>query len=415
MLINVFCCKQTPAARNPSVSPQQTVIRMSRIEPVLLSKINQRRVLEIIQQDGPCTRAAIVRRTDISAPTVSKVVAALMNQGLLEEESVAEESFGRPAKRLRLAKESAQVIGIALEPRRCWIVSAGLDGNLCEEEAEQFATPGTYHGLIDAMAERGAKLMKRPGVNTLGVGISLAGLVNQRLQESVLSPNMHVTDGRSPARDLAKRIGVECIMQNDTNMLCLAERFYGAAKGLDDFAVLDVTTGLGLGVVAGGRLLAGNSGMATEIGHITVNPNGRLCGCGNHGCLETLATEGALVRAISQRYNMALEIDDVIQLVRSGEIQPDEEIRQTLEYVAIAVATVINLFNPSTVFVIGKLFDAQENMFQQLLHLVRQRTLAPILADCRILRAQASHLHGAVAGIVSHVTSALGPKVALPS
>jgi N-acetylglucosamine repressor len=309
-----------------------------------------------------------------------------------------------------MAKKAAQVIGISLEPRRCWIVSAGLDGRLCEK-AEQFATPGTYHGLLDTIAERTAKLMRRRGVSTLGVGISVAGLVNQRLQESVLSPNMHVTDGRSPALDLSKRLGIECIMDKDTNLLCLAERAYGAAKGLDDFAVLDVSTGLGLGIVADGRLLTGNSGLATEIGHITVNPNGRLCGCGNHGCLETLATESALVRAISERYNMALEIDDVIQLVRSGEIQPDEEIRQTLEYLVIAVATVINLFNPATVFIVGKLFDAQENMFQRLLQIVRRRTLAPSLADCRIARTQVCKLQGAVAGIVSHLTSALGPKV----
>src|SRR5262249_32752127 len=151
---------------------------------------------------------------------------------------------------------------------------------------------------------------------------------------------------------------------------------------------------------SGGRLLTGNSGMAGEIGHITIDPNGRLCGCGNHGCLETLATESALVRAISERYNMSVDIDDVIQLVRSGELQPDDEIRQTLEYLAIAVASVLNLFNPSALFVVGKVFDAQDNMFRQLLHLVRQRTLAPILADCRIIRARASHLQGAVAGII---------------
>ena len=386
---------------------------MARIEPVLLSKINQRRVLEIIQSGGPISRAEIVRRTDISAPTVSKVVTALLRQGLLEEEDCREGIFGRPAKLVRLATKSAQVIGIALEPRRCWVVSAGLDGQLATEEIEQFATPGTYHGLIEAVAERASKLMKRPGVNTLGVGISVSGLVNRRLEESVLSPNMHITDGRSPARDLTERLGVECIMLNDTNLLCLAERFYGGAKGLEDFAVLDVTTGLGLGVVSGGRLLMGNSGMATEVGHITVNPNGRLCGCGNHGCLETMATETALVRSISERYNMTVDIDDVIQLIRSGELQPADEIRQTLEYLAIAVATVLNLFNPATVIVIGKLFDAQENMFQQLLHLVRQRTLAPILSDCRIVRGQASHLQGAVAGIIGHLTSALGPKIGL--
>jgi N-acetylglucosamine repressor len=385
---------------------------MTKIETVLLSKINQRRVLEIIQQDGPSTRAAIVRRSDISAPTVSKVVSALIMQGLLEEEeSVIIDSVGRPAKRLRLATKTAQVIGISLEPRRCWIVSGGLDGQFSEDDAEQFAIPGTYHGLLDAMAERCEKLMKRPGVNTLGVGISVAGLVNQRLQENILSPNMHVIDRRSPTLDLSKRLGVECVMENDANLLCLAQHMYGAAKGVDNFAVIEVSTGLGLGVVAGGRLLTGSSGIATEIGHITVKPNGRLCGCGNHGCLETLATESALLRRIGHRYNMSLEIDDVIQLVRNGEIQPDKEIRQTLEYLAIGAATVINLYNPTILFVVAKLFDAQENMFQQFLNAVRQRALAPSLADCRIVRVHGSKLQGAVAGIISHLTRALGPKL----
>ena len=77
----------------------------------------------------------------------------------------------------------------------------------------------------------------------------------------------------------------------------------------------------------------------------------------------------------------------------------------------IAISMVINLFNPSTVFVLGKMFDAQDNLFQQLLHLVRQRALAAPLADCRVFRSQANKLQGAVAGIVCHLTSALAPKV----
>jgi N-acetylglucosamine repressor len=151
--------------------------------------------------------------------------------------------------------------------------------------------------------------------------------------------------------------------------------------------------------------------MAGEIGHVTIDPKGQLCGCGNHGCLDTVATDCALARAISHRYDTSFEIDDVVRLVRSGEIQPLEEIRETLEFLAIAVAMVINLFNPSTVFVLGRMFDAQENMFQQLLHLVRQRALAPPLADCRIFQSQTSKLQGAVAGIVNHLTSSLAPKV----
>jgi N-acetylglucosamine repressor len=384
---------------------------MRRIEPTLLHKINQRIILETILHRGPSSRAEVMRYSGISAPTVSKAVASLLELGLLEEGDSAEGVFGRPGKLLRLATENSQVIGISLEPQRCSVVSAGLDGGLHQDEVELFATPGTYQGLLDAIVERVATLVRRGAANTLGIGISAPSLVNTRLQESVFASNMHIIDGRSPAKDLAKLLRMECIMMEENNLLCLAESCFGAAKGLDNFGVLDVTTGLGLGVITGGRLLSGNSGMAGEIGHITIDPMGMLCGCGNHGCLETVATDSALSRAVSQRYDTSLDIDEVVRLVRSGEIQPNEEIRRTLECLAIAIALVINLFNPSAVFVLGKMFDAQANMFQQLNHLVRKRALAAPLADCRIFRAQTNKLQGAVAGIVSHVTSALAPKI----
>jgi N-acetylglucosamine repressor len=384
---------------------------MPRIEPTLLYKINQRTILETILQRGPSSRAELVRYADISAPTVSRAVASLLEQGLLEEGDSAKGVFGRPGKLLRLATENSQVIGISLEPLSCSVVSAGFDGGLHQDEVEQFATPGSYQGLLDEIAERVSSLARRGAANTLGIGISTPSLVNARLQESVFASNMHIIDGRSPAKDLAQLFGMECIMMEENNLMCLAERSFGAAKGLDNFAVLDVTTGLGLGVITGGRLLSGNSGMAGEIGHVTIDPKGTLCGCGNHGCLETVATDNALVRGISQRYGMPLDVEECVRLVQTGEIQPVEEIRQTLEYLAIAIAMVINLFNPSSIFILGKMFDAQENMFQQLLHLVRQRALAAPLADCRIFRCQTSKLQGAVAGIVCHLTSALAPKV----
>jgi predicted NBD/HSP70 family sugar kinase len=151
--------------------------------------------------------------------------------------------------------------------------------------------------------------------------------------------------------------------------------------------------------------------MAGEIGHVTIDPRGELCGCGNHGCLETVATDAALCRAIAKRYGASLDFDELVRLVRSGEIQPAEEIRTTLEYLAIAVAMVINLFNPSSIFIRGRMFEAQENLFQQLLHLVRQRSLAAPLADCRVYHASVSKLQGAIAGIVTHLTNSVAPKV----
>lgn len=383
---------------------------MSRVEPNLLYKMNQRAVLEILLQRGPSSRAEVVRYSGISAPTVSKAVASLLESGLIEEGDSPQGAFGRPGKLLRLASENAQVLGVVLEPHRCSVVAAGFDGSL-RDEVEEFATPGSYQALLGAIADRVALLTRKGADRTLGLGISAPCLVNTRLQESVFASNMHIIDGRSPAKDLAQQLDIECIMMEENDSLCLAERCFGAAKGLDDFAVLDATTGLGLGVITGGRLLSGNSGMAGELGHLTIDPRGELCGCGNHGCLETVATDAALCRAVAKRYGTPLDIDELVRLVRSGEIQPTEEIRTTLEYLAIAVAIVVNLFNPSSVFVRGRMFDAQENLFQQLLHLVRQRALAAPIADCRIYPTSVSKLQGAVASIVTHLTNAVAPKV----
>ena len=384
---------------------------MRRIEPPLLQKINQRTVVEVLLHRGPCSRAEVVRYSGISAPTVSKAVAALIERGLLEEGDSPQGMFGRPGKLLRLANTTTQVLGIALEPNRCSIASAGFDGNLHHDEVTQFATPGSYQALLNEMAERSAALMRNNPGATLGIGISAPSLVHARLQETVFASNMHIIDGRSPANDLSQRLGVECVMMEEVALLCLAMRCFGDAKGVDNFAMLDVTTGLGLGIFTGGELLTGNSGMAGEIGHVTIDPKGKLCGCGNHGCLETVATDSAFALAVSQRYGTSLDIDEVVRLVQSAEIQPTEEIRDALEYLAIAVAMVINLFNPAVVYIRSKMLDAREDLFPQLLHLVRQRALAAPHADCRIYRSDMSKLQGAVAGITTHLTNALAPKV----
>src|SRR5262249_25499959 len=151
-------------------------------------------------------------------------------------------------------------------------------------------TPASYAELLDALVRQAGELIDHPGTTTLGVGISMPGLIDYRQQRGVLSPNVPITNGHSPAFDLGRRLGVACVMLQEAHALCLAERYYGNARGLDDFAMLDVNVGVGLGVMSGGRLLTGHRGMAGEIGHITVSED-RLCGCGNRGCLETMASD----------------------------------------------------------------------------------------------------------------------------
>jgi N-acetylglucosamine repressor len=382
----------------------------ARIEPSLLGRMSERQVLRIFQSRGPLSRAEVARQTGLSAPAVSRAVSALLRSGLLEETEVPQQTGGRPALRLRLATQNAQVLGLVIDADRCGLVAAGLDG-LLRDEPIDFPTPDTYPALIESFARCARRLMARPGVATLGVGLSVPGLIDYRTQRGVLSPNVPLTDGRSPALDLSRKLSVECVLFQESHALCLGEQAYGQARGLDDFAMLDVHTGVGLGVVSGGKLLTGHSGMAGEIGHITVVPEGRRCGCGNVGCLETVASDSSVAWRASRRLGRNVSIDDVIRLARSGEADLSADLDDACNYLAIGVAAVINLFNPSRLFVHGRLFEADDSLFPRMVERASKRALRPSFADCRVVRATGQKHQGAVAGVIQHLTSAIAPAL----
>lgn len=380
----------------------------------LLSKINERRVLEFVQACGPSSRAGMARACGMSAPTVSKAVASLIRHGFLEESGLSE-GFGRPGKLLQLAAGTANVFGIVVDAGTCWIGSVRLDGEVSKENVRSFSTPKTYLKLLAAIERHMTDIVdgdvSNLGSRFRGVGVSVPGLLNSRLDRTVISPNLHLLDGQSLASDLSSRIGLRCVALQESHALCVGERMYGAARGMDDFAMLDVSTGLGLGIFSGGRLLTGNSGMAGELGHITVERAGIRCGCGNRGCLETVATDSAFAREVSELLGQSVGINEAIDATQSGRVDAAALVERTVDYLAIAVAAVINIFNPSTLFLHGKLLGSDPEIFDSVLKEAQKRTLKPSFADCKILQSQGNKRLGAVAGIIEKLADELAPSI----
>ncbi len=373
--------------------------------------MNERSVVRVLQQHGPCSRADMTRRLGVTAPTVSKAVSSLLQGGLVEEYDHKHDGIGRPAKRLRLATERAQVLGLVIDAHTCRLVSAGLDGELHDDSIRTFATPKTYRGLISKVLRVCEQLIEREQIATLGMGISMPGLIDHRTQAGVQSPNCPITDGKAPARDLSELLGIECVLLQEAHALCLAERHYGEnddTRSLDNFAMMDVGTGLGLGIVSGGRVLTGHGGLAGEIGHIPREADGHLCGCGKLGCLETLASESAFLRQLSARLERDVSLNDVKQLVADG-VAIDGELNEVASHLAFAVSTVISLFNPSTLFLSSQLFDIDGELFDRLIQSVSQQTLKPSFTDCRVVRAHGSKRQGAIAGVIEYLTDSLVP------
>lgn len=370
-----------------------------KIQPGLLGRINEWRVLRTIQRHGPLSRAELARATAITAPTASKAVEALVREGWLIETDDPDIRRGRPAKKLCLPGAEAQVLGLVVDWPQCRLVVGGLDGELRNER--YFSTPATYAELLEVTQTWARERMALPGVRTYGLCVALPGLIDYTEQRCLLSPNVHITDNQTPARDLAAQLGLECVVIHEGHALCLAERQGGGAQSLDDFALMDLSTGVGLPVVVRGQHFTGHRGLAGELGHITVNPNGRRCGCGNIGCLETEISDPALQQALG-----AATLEETVARYNAGET---ETIDARLDYMAIGIAAAIHLYNPSTLFLNSRLLRDCPTLLPKLRKQLAVRTLRPALEDCQILLAQGNKSQGVIVGVIEHLTNARLP------
>jgi N-acetylglucosamine repressor len=390
--------------RSAAVAEESRVNNLSPVQPQLLSRINEALVLRAIRQHGPSTRGELSHHMGVTFPTVAKAVGSLVDARLLEEFDDVMSGPGRPAKRLRLSKEKSQVVGVTVDVRSCEVAAAGFDGVLRESTRQSFPTPRSYEELLNAIYKR-VKSLHSDKMPILCIGVSVVGLVDYRKQEIRLAANLPFLDGKNLGRDLSRMVNADCALVHDAHALCLAEYVYGEASNLDSFAVLDMCTGIGLGVMANHIFLTGHSGFAGEMGHVPIVPNGRKCHCGRRGCLETVASEWALLERVSEQLGRPVEFDEVMSMALKGDKLVRSELNRLCKYLAVAIAYVVNLFNPKCVFVNGPLFDELPWLRDHLVSRARQSALEPAFADCTFLSTRGSHLLGAVATAISAVTS----------
>jgi predicted NBD/HSP70 family sugar kinase len=285
------------------------------------------------------------------------------------------------------------------------MVAGGLDGQVLVGKHARFPTPNTYARLL-AEIGRVAGTWLAPGTRTLGLGLSLPGMIDPTGDRAVFSPNLHQTDDQQPGRDLADRLGLPTVLIQENDALCLAER---RVHRTDELAVLDYTGGLGVGRLVGGRLLNRHLGLPTELGHVTVVPGGERCGCGNHGCLETVATDAAFARRVSARVGRLLTVEEV--MADAATLDVAAELDHTLDYLAVAVAAVTNLFAPPLIVLHGRLLSLAPDLIDRLADRAAGRKLPPFRDRCRLAASTTTKAQGAVAGIIDHLFEALGPTL----
>lgn len=255
-------------------------------------------VLGLLGARGPISRAEIARSLDVSPATVTQVTRNLIARGLVTELDHAPSRGGRPGRRIGLVDTAGGVIGAKVTADHVAVVDVDLDGTVRSSTSHPF-NPSAPHALDTLGHILGTAVDDHSG-RLLGVGVGIPGAVDTQASGVVEAPTLGWSDAQvGPV--LRAALGVPVLVENDVNTLAVAERLYGTGRRHDTYLTVTIGRGIGCGIVVDGALYRGSRGGAGEIGHIPVEPDGPLCGCGAHGCLEALIGEDALVHQALER------------------------------------------------------------------------------------------------------------------
>ncbi len=254
----------------------------------------------------------------------------------------------------------------------------------------QVPSPPDIKSLMTLLGELWRELERKYPGRIRSAGFGFAGFFSLKEKKIKQSPNYPALNDFPLFPALKKIIPVPFAVHNDANLAAYGEYLYGSARRAHSLVFLTVGTGLGSGIILEGELWEGKGGFAGELGHITVNPEGLKCGCGNVGCLETEVSAPALVRNYLNfsGKDENLTAKDIYLRARAG----DEAARKSFErcgyFLGIALGTVINFLNPEQIIIGGGVMKAGRLLLNPAIAEARRRSIGPSFALCQIQKAR---------------------------
>lgn len=334
---------------------------------VLQREHGRRVLLEQIRQAGRIPRIELADKTGISRATVTTITAEFLQNGLIEEvaqqDGDGDTRRGRPRVDLKIRGAARLIVGVKVSHLKLSLVLMDFEGQQLETLETDLTTerqsPETLAGCI---ADAVALLAETVGFNAAdvsGVGVGIAGMVQAEAGFVHWSPSLTERNVNF-SQILTDRLGVPAFVDNDANLVAVAERRFGLGKAHTDFIVVTIESGVGMGLMLGGELHRGTRGCGAEFGHTKVQLDGALCRCGQRGCLEAYVADYALLREASiicpppADADPAEQVQALLAAAKQGEAAPRTIVERASRMFAMGLANLVNIFDPELVILAGE-------------------------------------------------------------
>ena len=323
-------------------------------------------VFSAIRQTSPVPRIDIAKATGLSPATVTSITADLITRGLIQEVPVenppANMKRGRPRVNLKIRGDAHLVAGMKLSDKLATVTILDFDG----KRISDFSSTSEYSvrsatQTVEFLSATLSRALRNAGLSHAdisGVGVGIPGIIDGPAGTVYWSPT--ITERDVPLQNMLRdAFDVPVYLDNDANLVAIAEQRFGLGKEARNFIVVTVEQGVGMGIVIDGKLYRGQHGCGAELGHTKVHLDGALCRCGQRGCLEAYVGDYALLREASTAMDLVGEstehqMEVLLQAARAGNNMAESIIRRAGRMFAMGLANVVNIFAPELIILSGE-------------------------------------------------------------
>jgi predicted NBD/HSP70 family sugar kinase len=360
-------------------------------------------VLRLLLDGQARTRAELIDDTGLARSTVTGRIEALLAAGLVVPSGEAASTGGRPPARFRFNPTARLVLAADVGATHLSVALTDLAGEILHRSTTPLKIAEGPEVVLDAVARAGRALLReahRSPDDLAGTGVGLPGPVEHSTGRPNHPPIMPGWDSYDVVGRLSRELPGPVLIDNDVNIMALGEHAT-AYPDIEHLLFVKVATGIGAGVISGGRLHRGAQGAAGDIGHIQAPGHTERCRCGNIGCLEAIASAAAIASQLGLQQTPSQQI---VELVRAGNTAATQAVRQAGREIGTVLAACVSLLNPSVIVVGGSLSQAGDSLLAGIREAIYARSLPLATTNLRVVtaRTQDAALRGAATLVVHH-------------
>jgi len=360
--------------------------------------INQFNILNTIRRAGLISRVEIAEVTGQSRAAVTNITARLLKEKVIvEKETKTSSSRGRRRVLLALNPTAAYVVGVKLSAFQVSFAVTNMQADVLSslivpvrigKKSVEFVADLIEEGIRHCVSEAMISMIK-----ISGIGIGIPGLVNS--EKGITYWSALYRKGNTTLRNLIqKRLNIQTYIENDANTVTLAQQWFGEGREVDNFLMVTVEHGVGMGIVVNGQIYRGVKGIGAEFGHLVIKPGGALCRCGKRGCIESYVADysvlGAAIEACKAkkwRYKntSSLTIEEVTAIAKKGEPALRKIFKRSGEILGLGISGLVQVFNPEKIIIAGEGVRAGSLLFEPMQRMIKSHTTPEMYETLQIV------------------------------